>query len=60
MKFTGNKNSYTEITERELEADTMPDSIYMGGDEKYLYYKCGTHKVKILKEELFGQKRGKI
>lgn len=50
MKITETqKKEYVLITDEELESPSMPDSIYMGTDEKYSYYKCGHRKVKIKK-----------
>jgi len=43
------KEKYELITENELETPSMPDSTYVGQDKTYLYYICGSRKVKILK-----------
>lgn len=44
---TEQKELYKLITDEELEAPTMPDSTFVSQDEKYIYFVCGTQKVKI-------------
>ncbi len=47
---TREKELYRLITDEELEAPTMPDSVFVGKDAEYMYFICGAHKVKVKRD----------